>query len=154
MSDVIGDRWSMLILRACFNSIDTFDEIRADCGMATNVLADRLKTLIERGILEKHAYQQKPTRYHYTITKSGLDIYPIQLELIKWGDRYYAGADGPPVLLYHKSCNSRLVQQVSCSFCGDILLPEDVDFEVSEPGFADIAAKKNRIAPKEHPIQA
>jgi len=137
ISAVIGDRWSMLVLRAVFTSITTFDEIRKDSGIATNILAGRLKTLTSMGILEKQAYQHKPTRYRYKLTESGRDIYPIQLEILKWGDRHYANKEGPPLLLFHKNCDKELNPKICCNMCGAPLVPEEVDFEVTEPGFTE-----------------
>jgi len=133
ISSVIGDRWSTLVLRACFTGLNTYDDILEDTGMATNILAERLNTLIDVGILRKEAYQERPTRYRYKLTEKGLDIYPIQLELIKWGDRWFASEEGPPVLLFHSNCNEQLETKICCSHCGKPLEAKDVEFEVEEP---------------------
>lgn len=133
ISTVIGDRWSTLVLRACFTGINTYDGILEDSGMATNILADRLSTLTEAGILIKEAYQERPTRYRYRLTEKGLDIYPIQLELIKWGDSWFASEEGPPVLLRHTSCGDPLGAIVCCDNCGKPLDPSEVTFKILEP---------------------
>jgi len=130
---IIGDRWSALVLRSCFTGINTFDDILDDTGMATNILSERLHSLIDSGILVKDAYQERPTRYRYKLTEKGLDIYPIQLELIKWGDRWFASKEGPPVLLFHTKCNAPLGAVICCNHCGETLNPEDVEFQIHEP---------------------
>ena len=99
---VIGDRWTLLILRDAFLRVRRFDDFQERLGIARRVLAERLAVLVEHGVFEKTAYQERPTRYEYRLTKKGLGLYPIILSLVHWGDEHYAGEEGPPVHHRHK----------------------------------------------------
>src|SRR5688572_6756354 len=92
---VIGDRWTILVLRDCFKGIRRFDEIRRDLDIARPVLADRLKRLVDHGVLEKRLYQERPNRYEYHLTDMGRELSPILVALMHWGDHYLAGEAGP-----------------------------------------------------------
>src|SRR5687768_2576423 len=91
----IGDRWTLLIIREAFGGVRRFDDYQAHLEIARNVLTDRLQRLVDTGILEKRAYQDKPARYEYRLTESGRDLYGIIVNLMAWGDKWLAGAEGP-----------------------------------------------------------
>jgi DNA-binding HxlR family transcriptional regulator len=129
---VVGDRWTLLILRDAFLRIRRFDDFQARLGIARRVLTDRLSTLVENGVLEKVAYQERPSRYEYRLTKKGLALYPVILSLVHWGDAYYAGNDGPPVYHRHKTCGHRFRSVLTCSECGDAVGAQDVVVEARE----------------------
>lgn len=114
--DVIGDRWTLLILRDLFRGVRRFGQIHADLGIARNLLTDRLTRLVEAGIVTKVQYQQRPPRYEYRLTRKGLDLSPALVALMQWGDRWYAD-DGPPTLLVHDSCGTPLEQLLRCPAC-------------------------------------
>ncbi|RMF11513.1 MAG: transcriptional regulator [Alphaproteobacteria bacterium] len=133
ISRIIGDRWSSLILRSCFTGLNTYEEIREDTQIATNILADRLKGLCDVGLLRKQRYEDHPPRYQYRLTDKGRDIYPILLMLLEWGDRWYAAPEGPPLLLFHDDCGNPLVPEIVCSACGEPLTLGAVDFQLIEP---------------------
>lgn len=116
---VIGDRWTLLVLRDAFLRIRRFEDFQASLGIARRVLAERLAKLVDEGILEKHPYQQRPERYEYRLTPKGLDLYPVILSLVHWGDHHYAGKDGPPVLHRHKGCGHDFRSVMTCSECGE-----------------------------------
>ena len=82
---VIGDRWSLLILRECFLRIRRFDEFQSSLGITRHLLADRLKKLVRFGVLRKIPYQEAPKRYEYILTQKGLDLYPIIMSIVHWG---------------------------------------------------------------------
>ena len=86
--EVIGERWTMLIVRDVFLGLERFDEIQADLGVARNVLASRLERLVEGGVVAKVPYQERPTRYEYRLTEKGLDLWPVLAELTRWGNRH------------------------------------------------------------------
>ena len=85
---MIGDRWSLLILRDAFRGVRRFDELAADLGIARNLLADRLQKLVDHGILVKQPYQQRPVRYEYRLSAKGVDLSPALVALMRWGDKH------------------------------------------------------------------
>ena len=131
---IVGDRWTLLILRDAFLRVRRFDDFQASTGIARRVLAERLAKLVDDGILEKRPYQQRPVRYEYMLTSKGLDLYPVILALVHWGDAYYAGADGPPLLHRHKACGHVFRSRLCCSECGAEVGARDVRVE---PGAGD-----------------
>src|SRR5215813_10036932 len=101
---VLGDRWTLLVLREVFNGVRRFDEISSHLGVARDVLTRRLAILVDEGILVRVPYQQPGarTRYEYRLTEAGRDLRPVLLALIEWGDRYRAGDDGVPFQVVHR----------------------------------------------------
>ncbi len=93
--EVVGERWSLLIVRDVMNGHRRFDQLQKALGVARNVLSARLQRLIEEDILERRAYQSNPERYEYFLTEKGLDLWPALIALLSWGDRYSPGPDGP-----------------------------------------------------------
>lgn len=123
---VVGDRWTLLILRDAFLRVRRFDDFQVRLGIARRVLAERLAGLVADGILEKSAYQERPTRYEYRLTEKGLALYPVILSLVHWGDAFYAGADGPPMLHQHKTCGHDFRAVLACAECGEQVGARDV----------------------------
>jgi DNA-binding HxlR family transcriptional regulator len=121
--DIIGDRWSLLILRDAFRGIRRFDEFHRDLGIARNLLTDRLNKLVEHGIFDKIAYQERPVRYEYRLTPKGIDLSPSLVALMKWGDTWMAGAAGPPVVLVHDACGLPVEQSFHCPQCQSTVTP-------------------------------
>ena len=105
--ELVGERWTVLILREIFFGRRRFDEMAANLGIARNVLTQRLQRLQEEDVLTKVAYQQRPERFEYRLTDKGLDLWPVMVTLMQYGDRYYA-PDGPPVVLTHRDCGGEL----------------------------------------------
>ncbi len=93
---IVGDRWTLLVLRECFLRVRRFEEFEQRLGIARHVLADRLKKLTDAGVLTKVPYQERPRREEYRLTEKGLDLYPVMLSLLDWGDKWMSGAEGPP----------------------------------------------------------
>jgi DNA-binding HxlR family transcriptional regulator len=121
--DVIGDRWTILVLRDAFRGIRRFDQLQADLGVARNVLADRLARLVDHGVMEKVRYQERPPRYEYRLTPKGVDLSPSLVALMRWGDKHLFADDGPPVVLVHEACATPVVQQFHCPTCDVAVTP-------------------------------
>ena len=124
--ELIGDRWTLLIVRDAFRGVRRFDDFRAGLGLAHNVLSDRLSRLTEAGVFERRRYQERPDRYDYHLTEQGRDLWPVLMSLLFWGDSYLA-PDGPPQIPLHRGCGGRLDRQLHCAECGAPLGPGDVD---------------------------
>ncbi len=122
--EVIGERWSLLIVRDVMLGMRRFDELQADLGIARNVLQARLTRLIEHGVLRKRRYQERPERYEYWLTEKGLDLWPTIVSLLQWGDKY-AAPSGPPVVLEHRGCGGTMDDHRICSVCGARLTARD-----------------------------
>jgi len=123
---VVGDRWTLLVLREAFLRTRRFDEFEEKLGIARRVLAERLAMLVDEGILKKVPYQESPPRYEYRLTEKGLDLYPVIISLVHWGDRHYAGKKGAPMLHTHKTCGHDFKSVLTCSECGEALNARDV----------------------------
>ncbi len=123
---VIGDAWTLLIIRDAFRGVTRFDDFQANLGIARNVLSHRLRLLVREGILERRPYSQHPPRFEYRLTAKGRDLYPIILALLRWGDRWAAGPEGPPLVLTHLACGQPVQGVLACEHCGAPLDPREV----------------------------
>jgi len=114
--EVIGDRWTVLVLRDLFNGIRRFDEIADHLGVARDLLSRRLAKLADAGIVTRQAYQEPGarTRYEYRLTQAGAELRPVLLALAQWGDHYLAGPEGPPTGVRHENCGAPVHLSVSC----------------------------------------
>lgn len=124
---VIGDRWTLMILRDCFLGVRRFDQFQARLGISRTIVADRLGLLVENGVLDRVAYQDRPPRHDYRLTVKGLELHPVVLGLVHWGDRHYAGPEGPPLLHRHRGCGCDFAPVQTCSACGERVGPRDVE---------------------------
>jgi DNA-binding HxlR family transcriptional regulator len=124
--EVLGDRWTLLIIRDAFLGLRRFDDFQRDLDIARNVLTDRLGRLVDEGILEKRRYQQRPERFEYRLTDKGRGLWPITMALMHWGDRHYA-TDGPPRLVRHRGCGGNVTERLRCDRCGADLEIHDVE---------------------------
>ncbi len=122
---VVGDRWSMLIVRNVFRGIRRFDALRDDLGVSRPILADRLKRLVAAGILERVAYQENPPRYDYVLTDAGSELSPALVALIRWGDRWFCEGNRT-VVLVHATCGQEFEQGFWCATCSSTLQPSDI----------------------------
>lgn len=117
--EVVGERWTLLIVREALNGTRRFEEFQGRLGIARNVLSARLERLVAEGVLTRRRYQDRPPRFEYLPTAKGEELLPITLGLLSWGDRYYADPDGgPPVVLRHDPCGGDLRPRTVCSCCG------------------------------------
>ncbi|HEX2296569.1 MAG TPA: helix-turn-helix domain-containing protein [Actinomycetota bacterium] len=124
--DVIGDKWSLLILRDAFYGVRRFDDFREDLGIARNVLTDRLQKLVATGVFERRRYEERPPRYEYRLTDKGRALLPVLLAMIAWGDRWANDSDIPPVTLTHTACGCVTHAVVACDHCGEELTLREV----------------------------
>ncbi|MGA0601724.1 winged helix-turn-helix transcriptional regulator [Caulobacter sp. KR2-114] len=122
---VVGDPWTLIILRDAFAGVRRFDEWQSRLGVARNVLAARLKSLVAFGVMETRLYSERPPRHEYILTRKGQDLLPVLLTLKAWGDRYVYGACGAPAVLKH-SCGADLEPRLVCDACGETLHGRDI----------------------------
>jgi DNA-binding HxlR family transcriptional regulator len=131
---VAGEPWTPLVIRDIYIGINRFDDIQRDLGISRKVLAERLRHLVEAGMLERRAYSEHPPRYEYALTAMGSEFMDVLMALVAWGDRWTAGEAGPPVLYRHQSCGQITHVEQRCAACGEILRAAEVDVEPG-PGF-------------------
>jgi len=124
----LGERWSLLVLRELFLGRRRFDEMQETLGVASNVLSQRLATLVDEGIAERHRYSEHPERFEYRLTEKGRDLFPHALMLLQWGDRWLTPSGAPNLRVFHKKCGARLIAVVACSHCHKTIDPRDVTF--------------------------
>ena len=124
---VIGDRWTLLILRDCFLGVRRFEAFQDRLGISRSIITERLQRLVEEGVLKKVPYQERPLRHEYRLTEKGLALHPVILAIVAWGDRYYAGDAGPPLLHRHKACGCDFHPVQTCSECGEPVGARDVE---------------------------
>ncbi|MBV9464984.1 MAG: helix-turn-helix transcriptional regulator [Solirubrobacterales bacterium] len=141
--ELIGERWTILVLREAFLGTRRFDEIQANLGIARNVLQTRLRRLLDAGIMRRELYQDRPPRYEYRLTAKGVDLWPVIVSLLNWGDRH-AAPNGPPVVLEHKGCGGALDDRRRCTRCGADLEAWEVS-ALAGPGALD--SRSRRLAP-------
>ena len=122
--DIVGEKWALLAVREVFLGNRRFDEMVRRTGAPRDTLAARLRTLVSAGILERRQYSEHPARFEYHLTDAGRDLYPVIVTLMRWGDHYLAGEDGPPLVLQHH-CGHELVAQMVCQACGEPLRARD-----------------------------
>ena len=118
--DIVGEKWALLAVREVFLGNRRFDEMVRRTGAPRDTLAARLRTLVGAGILERRQYSAHPARFEYRLTDAGRDLYPVITTLMRWGDKYLAGDDGPPLVLRHH-CGHPVVARVICEACGEPL---------------------------------
>jgi len=123
---VIGDRWTLLILRDCFLRVRRFEDFQGRLGITRPILANRLKKLVDEFVLVKVPYQQRPLRYEYRLTQKGLDLYPIVMAIVHWGDVHLSGKKGRPLLHTHDLCGKDFDPVMVCSECGEPLIAKQV----------------------------
>lgn len=122
---IIGERWSLLVMREVLLGRRRFQEIKRNTGIASNILADRLQTLVDHGVLERRRYSDQPEAYEYVPTRRGLDVNPVLIALMQWGDRHLA-ANGPPRVPVHTVCGHDAEPRLVCSHCSQPIKAEEL----------------------------
>lgn len=125
--EVIGERWTMHVLREAFMGVRRFEDFRRNIGVARNILSDRLNTLVAEGILRREPYSEHPPRSEYRLTRKGVGLYGILIELMKWGNSWAPNPGGPAVVLRHRECGSVVEPVLACPECGKPVQPWDLE---------------------------
>lgn len=114
--ELIGERWSLLVLREVFLGVRRFEDIRAATGAPRAVLADRLRSLVDEGVLVRREYRDDGarTRFEYRLTPAGRELQPVLIALMQWGDRHLPLAGGPPLIIEHAGCGGRVRARLTC----------------------------------------
>jgi len=116
--ELVGERWSLLVVREIFHGRRKFSEMQRSLGVARNVLTARLQRMVDEGILERRPYSERPERYEYFLTEKGLDLWPVMIALMHWGDKYEPNPDGPPSIVVHKECGGEIDDRRIYTKCG------------------------------------
>lgn len=127
--EVVGERWTLLIIRDVLLGLHRFDELQDSLGIARNVLTARLGSLVEAGILERAPYQQRPLRHEYRVTPDGLALAVPVLALMHWGDAHRPAPAGKPRLTLHADCGGDVVTGLACTECGRVVPLSELDIE-------------------------
>jgi len=135
--DIVGEWWTLLVVRNLMFGQRRFEAIQADLGIARNILSDRLGTLVEHGIVERTKYQDHPERFEYTLTEKGRDLFPVIAALMAWGDRWES-PQGAPLHLLHQ-CGHIAEPVVVCDSCHEPLRLREVRAKAG-PGWPRPAA--------------
>lgn len=123
--DLLGDWWTPLVLREAFYGIKRFDAFQQELGIARNTLTDRLRRLVDEGLLEKRAYQSEPVRYDYVLTEKGRDFFGVLAVMNSWGNRWLSGDEGAPVVFEHDRCGHEGAAEVVCGHCKEPMSAAD-----------------------------
>ncbi|HKT84719.1 MAG TPA: helix-turn-helix domain-containing protein [Novosphingobium sp.] len=127
--EILADRWSFLILREFFFGVRRYEQLREKLGIASNILADRLAHLVERGILRKVPYSRQPLRYEYRLSAMGRDLFLPLIQMLRWGDRWLGHES--PLILTHMGCGQDFRPVVACSHCKHRLDPREVSYRLN-----------------------
>jgi DNA-binding HxlR family transcriptional regulator len=119
--EVVGERWTLLILRSAFLGVRRFDDLHDELGITRSVLTTRLERLVEEGLLKRVAYQERPLRCEYRLTAKGRNLWPVLLHLLRWGDAYYPEPAGAPLIVEHAECGGQPDDHLLCDRCGAAL---------------------------------
>jgi DNA-binding HxlR family transcriptional regulator len=119
--DLVGDSWTPLVLREAFHGVRRFDDFQRELGIARNTLADRLRMLVDEGLLAKQCYEKEPPRYDYVLTEKGADFFGVLAAMSHWGDRWLADDESAPITFHHETCGRDTHAEVVCVECGELM---------------------------------
>ncbi len=123
---VVGDRWTMLVLRETFFGTRRFEEFLTRTAAPRAILTERLKALVDEGVLDRRPMADRPDRHEYRLTEKGIDLYPVIVSLMHFGDKWLTdGEAGPPVVLQHKACGHVVMPELACPHCGAFVTARD-----------------------------
>jgi DNA-binding HxlR family transcriptional regulator len=146
--EFVGERWTLLVIRDIFAGFRRFDQIQEDLGVARNVLTARLQRLVDEGILERRPYSESPPRYEYFLTEKGIDLWPILITMMRWGDRHGDWPQGPPLVVRHKDCGGEMDDHFICERCGERLGARDA-YAAPGPGATPrVVERYERLRPR------
>ena len=116
---VIGDRWTLLLLRECFLGVRRFDVFQARLGISRTIITDRLNALVTEGVLSREPYQDRPLRHEYRLTHKGLELYPVLMSMVQWGNAHGGIQAGAQLKFRHKGCGKHFRFKMTCEACGE-----------------------------------
>lgn len=127
--DVVGEKWTLLVLREAFYGVRRFDDFARSLGCARNILSARLATLVAEGLLTREPYREpgRRTRVEYRLTEKGHELFPVLVVLLQWGDRWEGDAEGPAVEIRHRECGETVSVRMSCAAGHGPLTARDVE---------------------------
>lgn len=131
--EILGERWTLVVLREVFTGVRRFDDMRVRTGIPRQVLTNRLTGLVEQGVLRREPYREPGSRlrHEYLLTEKGLDLWPVLVAVLGWGDRYLADAEGSPLTVTHRDCGALVHAELRCADGHDVGRVRDV---VPRPG--------------------
>ena len=126
---LVGEKWTFLVLREAFNGVRRFDDMYRRLGAPRQVLSVRLSRLVDEGILRRQPYREpgQRQRYDYRLTEKGIELYPILVALLTWGDKWVGDPAGPPVTLHHRGCGGEIGQVLRCEHGHDLAGAREVE---------------------------
>jgi DNA-binding HxlR family transcriptional regulator len=130
---VIGDRWTLLVLRDAFLGVRRFEAFRASLGLSRHRLADRLAKLVKHGVLRRERYQDRPPRFEYRLTEKGIELYGVIATIAGWGDKHMSGRKGPSVERVHRACGHATALRLACDHCGAAVTARDMTARIRRP---------------------
>jgi DNA-binding HxlR family transcriptional regulator len=131
---VVGDRWTMLLLREAFLGAKRFDEFHENTGAARHIVSARLHHLQEHGVLDRVPYSERPVRFEYLLTAKGKALYPVVISLLAWGDAWMMDDRGPTLTVTHEPCGATVTPELGCPNCGQPVHPGDTRHAVAGRG--------------------
>jgi len=141
---LVGERWTVLVIRELFMGVSRFDDIQAQTGATPQMLAARLRKLEEAGLIERRRYNARPARHEYVLTEMGLDFYPVMLTLRAWGEKWCKPRNKAVAVRYtHIPCRKDPGLGTVCQCCGVELKRMDLVAQLS-PAYA--SERENRAA--------
>ncbi|WP_410814210.1 winged helix-turn-helix transcriptional regulator [Micromonospora sp. 067-2] len=131
--EVLGERWTLVVLREVFSGVRRFDDMRVRTGIPRQVLTSRLTTLVEQGVLRREPYREPGSRlrHEYRLTDKGSDLWPVLVAVLGWGDRYLADPEGSALSVGHRDCGAEVRVELRCADGHEVGQPRDV---VPRPG--------------------
>jgi DNA-binding HxlR family transcriptional regulator len=141
--EVVGEWWSMMIVRDAFLGVSRFEDFHRRLGISRNILQQRLRKLVEAGVLVRVPYSAHPPRDDYRLTEKGRDLWPILTAMRQWGDRY-AAPDGPPVRIQHKACGCVSEPVLVCGSCAELVGATDY-WAVAGPGRPELVRNREEV---------
>lgn len=144
--DAVGDSWSLLMIRELFLGTRRFEEFQAQTGASPTIVSRRLQRLVEQGIVRRKPYQQNPPRDEFHLTRKGLDLWPVIVTLMEFGDRWQQGPGRTPLVIRHDACGHETQPQLVCSHCGEALHAPDTTAEIGPVLQRDRDAMCRRMA--------
>lgn len=146
---LIGDPWTLMLLRELFLGSRRFDEFQRHTGAPPHLISQRLRRLLDAGVIERRPYQERPLRHEYALTDKGVALWPVLSALREWGDRWQRESGGVPVRVLHRGCGGVARLHHRCERCGETLDAHAVEVKLSPRARADRQAQGARRAPAE-----